>query len=62
VVAQVMAVNKEAQIVTVKGPKGQVVDLHVQDPAQMQGIAKGDRVQAVYTQAVAVSVVPGPGK
>jgi Cu/Ag efflux protein CusF len=62
VVAQVMAVNKEAQIVTVKGPKGRIVDLHVEDPAQMAGIVKGDRVQAVYTQAVAVSVVPGPGK
>jgi len=59
VVAQVVNVNKEAQIVTVKGPKGHVVDLMVEDPEQMKNIKKGDRVQAVYTEAVAVSVTPG---
>jgi len=62
VVAQVVAVNKEAQTVSLKGPKGHVVDLKVEDPDQMKNIKKGDRVQAVYTEAVAVSVTPGAGK
>lgn len=62
VVAQVVSVNKDAQIVTVKGPKGRVIDLMVEDPAQMKDVKKGDRVQAVYTEAVAVSVTPGTAK
>ncbi len=62
VVAQVVNVNKETKTVTVKGPKGRVVDLHVDDPDQMKNIKKGDRVQAVYTEAVAVSVTPGTAK
>ncbi|WP_404993297.1 hypothetical protein [Cupriavidus pauculus] len=62
VVAQVVAVNKDAQIVTVKGPHGRVVDLLVSDPEQMKNVKKGDRVQAVYTEAVAVSVEPGAAK
>ncbi|WP_172966003.1 MULTISPECIES: hypothetical protein [Cupriavidus] len=62
VVAQVVAVNREAQIVTVKGPRGQIVDLMVSDPDQMKDVKKGDRVQAVYTEAVAVSVEPGAAR
>lgn len=62
VVAQVVAVNKDAQIVTVKGPRGNVMDLHVSDPAQMQDVKRGDRVQAVYTEAIAISVEPGAAK
>ncbi|WP_423197540.1 MULTISPECIES: hypothetical protein [unclassified Cupriavidus] len=59
VVAQVVAVDKAAKTVTLKGPKGRVVDLMVEDPAQLNDIKPGDRVEAVYTEAVAVSVVPG---
>ncbi len=62
VTAQVVAVNKETKTVSVKGPKGHVVDLVVEDPDQLKNIKKGDRVQAVYTEAVAVSVTPGAGK
>ena len=62
VVAEVVSVNKDAQIVTVKGPRGRVMDLHVEDPAQMQDVKRGDRVQAVYTEAVAISVEPGTAK
>lgn len=59
VVAQVVAVDKAAHKVTLKGPKGRVVDLMVEDPAQLNDVKTGDRVEAVYTEAVAVSVVPG---
>lgn len=62
VVADVIAVNKDAQTVTVKGPRGNVVDLMVQDPAQLTSVKKGDRVQAVYMEAVAIGVEPGPAK
>lgn len=62
VVTQVVAVNREAQTITVKGPRGHVVDLMVSDPEQMTNVKKGDRVQAVYTEAVAVSVEPNAVK
>jgi Cu/Ag efflux protein CusF len=57
VVGDVVNVDAAAKTVTVKGPK-RTVDLHVEDPAQLKMIAKGDQVQATYTAAAAVSVVP----
>ncbi|WER47068.1 hypothetical protein CupriaWKF_05750 [Cupriavidus sp. WKF15] len=58
VTADVVAVNAKTGKVTLKGPKGRTVDLHVDDPEQLKGIRKGDQVQAVYTEALAVSVTP----
>ena len=57
VVADVVAVDKEKQLVTLKGPK-QTVDLKVRDPKQLALIAKGDQVEATYTEAVAIVVSP----
>ncbi|AEI80383.1 hypothetical protein CNE_2c14200 [Cupriavidus necator N-1] len=62
VTADVVAVNTSTKTVTLKGPKGRTVDLLVEDPERIKGIKKGDRVEAVYTEAVAVSVQPGAGK
>ncbi|MDQ0143189.1 hypothetical protein [Cupriavidus necator] len=60
--ADVVAVNATARTVTLKGPKGHTVDLVVDDPERLKHIKKGDRVQAVYTEALAVSVQPAAGK
>ena len=60
--ADVVAVNATARTVTLKGPKGRTVDLMVDDPERLKNIKKGDRVQAVYTEALAVSVQPAAGK
>ena len=57
VVADVVAVDPATQVVTLKGPK-QTVDLKVRDPRQFALIAKGDQVEATYTEAVAVIVTP----
>jgi Cu/Ag efflux protein CusF len=57
VVADVIAVDKDKGLVTVKGPK-RTMDLKVRDPAQLALIAKGDQVQATYTEALAISVNP----
>jgi hypothetical protein len=56
--ADVVAVNKETNTLTLKGPKGRTVDLQVDNPEQLKNVKKGDRVQAVYSEAVAVSVSP----
>jgi hypothetical protein len=60
VMANVIAVNAKTRTVTLKGPKGNVVDLALDDPKQVANIKKGDQVQAVYTEALAVSVEPAP--
>lgn len=62
VTADVVAVNTSAKTVTLKGPKGRTVDLLVEDPERLKEIKKGDRVEAVYTEAMAVSVSPAAAK
>ncbi|MGT2429352.1 hypothetical protein ACU4GI_36495 [Cupriavidus basilensis] len=62
VLADVVAVNTKTKMVTLKGPKGNTLDLKVDDPAQLKDIKKGDQVEAVYTEALAISVKPAAGK
>jgi hypothetical protein len=56
IVADVVGVDAAAKKVSLKGPKGNVVDLNVQDPEQLKLIKKGDKVEATYTQALAISM------
>jgi Cu/Ag efflux protein CusF len=58
VLADVVAVNKDAHLVTLRGPEGHMVDLKVPDPDQLKRIKKGDQVEAVYSEALAVAVAP----
>jgi len=60
VMANVVAVNAKTKTVTLKGPKGNLVDLVLEDPKQVARVKKGDQVEAVYTEAIAVSVEPAP--
>ena len=62
IMADVIAVNPKAETVTLKGPQGNTVEVIVQDPEQMKNIRKGDQVQVVYTEAVAISVTPSTSK
>jgi hypothetical protein len=61
IVADVVAVDPAKQVITLKGPK-QTVDLRIADPEQFKRIAKGDQVEAKYTQAIAVAVEPAAKK
>lgn len=58
IVADVVAVDRAKQIVSLRGPKGRIVELEVQDPEQFKRVKKGDQVEAVYTEALALSVEP----
>jgi Cu/Ag efflux protein CusF len=62
IVADVVAVHPKSRTVTLKGPKGNTLDLKVEDPAQFANIKKGDQVDAVYTEALAISVEPAVKK
>ena len=57
VVAEVVGVDAKTQVVTLRGPQ-RTVELKVADPEQFKRVAKGDRVEATYTEAVAIAVEP----
>jgi hypothetical protein len=57
VVADVIAVDPSTQTVRLRGPT-RVVDLRVGDPEQFKLVAAGDKVEATYSEAVAISVEP----
>jgi hypothetical protein len=59
--ATVVSVNTTKQFVTLRGPLGNDYDVQVLDPVQLQALKKGDEVEAVYTEALAISVQPAPG-
>jgi hypothetical protein len=61
IVADVVDVNPAKQSITLRGPK-RTVEMLVSDPAQFKLIAKGDQVEAKYTQAVAIIVEPAAKK
>ena len=61
IVADVIGVDPARQTITLKGPK-QTVDMRIPDPEQFKRIAKGDQVEATYTQALAMALVPAAQK
>jgi len=57
IVGDVVDVDAAKQSVTVRGPQ-RTVDIKVRDPEQFKRIAKGDQLEATYTEAVAIAVTP----
>lgn len=62
VMADVIDVNQKEKTITLRGPKGNVVILDVQNPDQFKVVKKGDQVEADYAEALAVSVEKAPAK
>ena len=58
VIADVVNVDADKQLVSVKNDKGEVFELGVRDPEQLKLVKKGDQVQATYTEAVAIGLEP----
>lgn len=56
--AEVIDVSPEKKTITLKGPKGNVVDLEVRNPEHFKVVKKGDQIEAEYVEAVAISVQP----
>lgn len=57
IVADVIGVDPAKQTIALKGPQ-RTVELRIPNPEQFKRIAKGDQVEATYTQAVALAVDP----
>ena len=60
--AEVVTVDPARQMVTLRGPAGNEVDVDVQDPNQLKNIKKGDHVQITYVEALAIAVAEAPAK
>ncbi|NJD36333.1 MAG: hypothetical protein FIA96_16130 [Betaproteobacteria bacterium] len=58
IVADVIDVNPKDKTITVKGPKGNIVELEVKNPDHFKVVKKGDQIEANYVEAVALSVEP----
>jgi co-chaperonin GroES (HSP10) len=56
VTATVEKIGKETMIATLKGPDGEVVDVKVRDPKNLENVNVGDQVVFTYTEGMAVSV------
>jgi hypothetical protein len=59
-IADVTAVDPKKSTITLKGPRGNVVTLNVQNPDQFKVVKKGDQVEVTYTEAMAISLEPAP--
>jgi len=56
--ADVIAVDPLHQLVTLRGPGGEQVEVNVPDPKQLQSVHQGDHVVVTYVEALAISVEP----
>ena len=57
IVADVIDTNPATQMIKLRGPQ-RTVEVRVADPEQFKRVAKGDQVEATYTQALAIAVEP----
>ncbi len=57
-IAEVVAVDPQKSTISLKGPKGRVVTLKVQNADQFKVVKQGDQVDVTYTEALALSVEP----
>ena len=59
-IADVIGVDPKKSTITLKGPRGNVVTLTVQNPDQFKVVKKGDQVEVTYTEALVLSLEPAP--
>jgi hypothetical protein len=55
-IATITEIDKKEPAVTLKGPEGNLMNVHVQDPKNLEGVKVGDQVAISYTESLAVSV------
>lgn len=58
ILADVIEVDPAKSIISLKGPRGNIVDLKVNNPDHFKVVKKGDQIEAVYTEAIAVELIP----
>jgi hypothetical protein len=56
ILANVWSIDRKNNVVALRGPKGNIVDVEVANPKIMQEIKVGDQVEADYTEAALLGV------
>jgi hypothetical protein len=56
IVADIVEVNREKQLVSVKGPSGKITTVTVNNPALLVDINVGEQVKVIYFDAMAASI------
>jgi hypothetical protein len=56
VVADILKLDREHSTATLRGPKGNVYDITVQDPENFNKVKVGEKVEITLTEAVAIDV------
>ena len=57
----VSAIDQADQRVTLQAPDGSTENIHVTNPAALQGVQIGDRIAITLTQSVAIALAPEAG-
>ena len=60
ILADVVGVDQKKSIISLKGPRGNVIDLKVQNQDHFKVVKVGDQVEVVYAEALAMAVMPVP--
>jgi len=56
IIADIVAVDRENKLVSVKGPSGKVTTVSVTNPALLNDVNVGEQVKVVYTDAMVASI------
>ena len=56
VIADIVAVDRDKKLVSVKGPSGKVTTVFVKNPTLLNDVAVGEQVKVVYSDAMAASI------
>jgi hypothetical protein len=56
IIADIVAVDREKKLVSVKGPSGKVTTVSVTNPALLNDVNVGEQVKVVYTDAMVASI------
>lgn len=56
IIADIVEVNREKKLVSVKGPSGKITTVSVKNPALLADINVGEQVKVIYFDAMAASI------
>ena len=56
IVADIVEVNREKKLVSVKGPSGKITTVTVKNPALLADVKVGEQVKVIYFDAMAASI------
>lgn len=56
IVADIVSVDRDKKLVSVKGPSGKITTVIVKNPALLRDVAVGEQVRVIYSDAMAASI------